>query len=314
MQNDRHYHVARVVVGEGNTDVRQATKSTLFNHGFRHIIDTSTVNDIRGCLGANMIDLIVCDADMDGCGFCQTVHEMRDHHAGDNPFVVVLAMTGNPTRNCIQRLIDCGADDILMKPLQPGALFRRIEQLVMRRKPFVVTYDYIGPDRRGGTRDDDPAPLPLIEVPNPLQAKVVGNVSAAALRQSIRDSWMTVNEHRMERHSVQIQWLLKRMGPAFHDHAVTAETAADLDRLLFVAQDLSLRLDGTRFDHVGRLAVTLVDVIRRIRRTAQAPDPRAVGLLPRLADAISAAFSRDHGVMDASREITEEVSRYTEAS
>ncbi|MEO5372776.1 MAG: response regulator [Alphaproteobacteria bacterium] len=311
MQNDRHYNVARVVVGESNREVRQATKSVLLDHGFRRIFDTCALSDIRECVSFNLADLIICDADMTGCGFCETVRAVRERNVGDNPFVLVLALTSDPTDESIKRLVNCGADDIMLKPLKPGALLRRIEHMIGGRQPFVVTHCYIGPDRRTTPRPDDRNPLPRIEVPNPLRSRVLGEMTARQLQEAIDKSWTVVNEHRMERHSVQIQWLLERIMPALRTDTVTSETVEHLDRLLFVAQDLSLRLKGTRFDHVGGLAVTLVDVIRRIQKSPCDADPRAIGLLPRVADAITAALSREHMVVDASRRITETVSRYT---
>src|SRR3546814_1821103 len=62
---------------------------------------------------------------------------------------------------------------LLVKPLSTRIILDRIETVALHRKPFVVTSDYIGPDRRKAVARRD-SNVPLIEVPNPLREKMLG--------------------------------------------------------------------------------------------------------------------------------------------
>ena len=48
----------------------------------------------------------------------------------------------------IGRVIDFGADDLLLRPFSATLLESRIRVHAERRKDFVTTSDYVGPDRR----------------------------------------------------------------------------------------------------------------------------------------------------------------------
>lgn len=84
----------------------------------------------------------------------------------------VIVTTWEADQDLVEKVADCGADALLVKPFAPKQLIERIEFLANRRKKFVVTSGYVGPDRRKDqTRE---SPIPLIDVPNTLRAKVQG--------------------------------------------------------------------------------------------------------------------------------------------
>lgn len=311
MQNKEHFDLARVVVGESRREIRQATKTALLERGFRRVVDTGELEEVRVRLADDAVDLVICDGNLNDRYFCDLVRRVRHHETGDNPFVVVLATTDNPSEMAVQHLICCGADDVILKPLQAGALVRRIERLISGRKPFAVTNDYIGPDRRDAMRPGEADPLPLIEVPNPLQAKILNLITQSMLQQAIMDCWTRINECKIERHSAQIEWLVKPILNAYANGSVDGTTAGQLALLLGSAKSLSARLAGTRFDHVGKLAVTLIDVTRRIGGPGKATDPRALDLLPRVSSAIAAALTPVRETARTSYAIHDIVSRYT---
>ena len=81
---------------------------------------------------------------------CSTIKELRHNETGRNPFVPVIVTTWEPDRDLVEKIADSGADALLVKPFSPWQLIERIDCLANRRKPFVVTAERIGPDRRKG--------------------------------------------------------------------------------------------------------------------------------------------------------------------
>ena len=211
-----------------------------------------------------------------------------------------------PTMEVIKQVFNCGADDLLVKPLSPKQLMLRIEALARGRKPFVVTHDYIGPDRRKAERPGEGEPTPLIDVPNALRSKAAGNMDQSSLQLLIDKVASEVNEHKMERHSVQIDWLVARISPALAK-GDGSDLSANLSRLQYVAEDLSRRLRGTRFSHVAELAMSLVGLVTRIRDARTHPDPTDIELLPKLSLAIKRSFDSAAGVAAVAREISETI-------
>jgi len=261
------YDNIRMIIGDTNSAVRQGIKTALFAHGFRNIRDASRLPTLHTAVEQNEVDLVVCDCALPEGDVSAMIYDVRHNRIGDNPFIVLIALAASPTPDVIARIIDSGADDLIAKPISPAILIDRVTRLTRARKRFVVTSDYIGPNRRDTLRPDDEA-IPLIEVPNPLSAKTSG--------QSVETD----------------------------DTIIPA-----LDRLLSVAQDISRRLEGTRFSHVGDLCQSMVDLASKVRTNPMDPKPKDLRLMPELAGAISTAFSSEAHA-DLAYDISETVRRY----
>ena len=85
-----------------------------------------------------------------------------------NPFVVIIVTAWEKSTGLINKVVSSGADDLLLRPFSTAQLGVRIESHVDRRKNFVITTDYVGPDRRKDTNRASNAEL--FEPPNSLKA------------------------------------------------------------------------------------------------------------------------------------------------
>ncbi len=320
----------RLLLADANAQIRHGIKSALFHEGFRDIIDSGSFPVLLDTVERNLVDVVVCDADLPGGDVCGLIDQVRHHKIGDNPFLVSLVLTGDPSQELVKRVVDSGADDLVVKPVSPGALISRLKMLARGRKPFVVTHDYIGPDRRKAARET-PQSVPLLDVPNPLRSRAVSNADSASLQRLIDAAAVRVNQQKMERYAVQIGWLAERITPHFADGKLTSgvptlrnEILAHLRRLSFVAEDLGYRMRGTPYAHVTELALSLVGVADRIGQSLDDPanahvqgapeqgfvDHRDVELLPKIALALGRAFSAETAVVEAAQEISQQVRGY----
>jgi DNA-binding response OmpR family regulator len=300
----------RLVLGEPNPHIREGLKAALFANGFRGITDCHSTEKLAEVLDDPLIDVILCDVDLPHGNFCDVIHRMRHNTLGRNPFVLTLATTGDPTLAMVRQVIDAGVDDLLVKPLSMDTLLERIGNFARGRKPFVVTHDYIGPDRRKDARPGEPPKTELIEVPNPLRSKVVGGTDLVNLQRMIDNATIRLNEHKMERYSVQVGFLVERI-TAFYDGAGSIEELIkDLDRLFFIGEDLSRRLRGTSYAHIGELALSLTALVGRIQEQPATPEHVDIGLLVKLSQAIRRAFSADQQGTVAAQAISETISEF----
>lgn len=280
----------RVLLGESNVQVRSAARAALASHGFKSVRDTGSFGPLSDAITTNAVDLVICDVRLLGGDPFILFNKVRHHEVGNNPFILIIMTMETPTEDAVKQVFNCGADDLLVKPLSPRQLMLRIEALAKARKPFVVTHDYVGPDRRKGVRPGEGGtPTPQIEVPNPLKNKAFGGMDPSRMQQLIDEAASQINEHKMERHSGQIAWLVERITPALQNGG-DASLSGNLIRLLYVSEDLSRRLRGTRFAHVAELAMSLVGLATRIRDAPKNPDPTDIELLPKLSQAIKHAF------------------------
>lgn len=288
---------------------RQLVTGTLANHGCRQITSAEYGGEIEHYLKSDMVDLLICDADQGMQEACDTIRQMRNRDSGDNSFALSIILTSRPEPEAVAHLIDSGTDAILIKPFQPAALALQIATLIRSRKPFVVTSDYVGPERRGdGIRPGTEA-APKMAVPNPLRETVMASSSRDELRLKVRSAWEVVNEHRIERQTLHLGWLVQRIGTALNRRPPAPDATALLGQLLKSTSELRLRVAGTGFDHLAHLATTMMEICTGLGQSVNNPDPRWLAVLPKVAAAMANAFSREKEAVHASRLISEAVSR-----
>ncbi|MCH7693174.1 MAG: response regulator [Proteobacteria bacterium] len=300
----------RVLVGDPNREVRDGIRGGLYGQGFRYIMVTDRMSMVETAVATNKVDLMICDTELPDGDLYDLVHKIRHHELGDNPFIVVTALITAPTPQTVKKIFGAGCDDLIPKPISTGLLFERVLNLARNRKPFVVTSDYIGPNRRAKPRPGTQQ-IPEIDVPNPLNAKATDDTSAEGLQAEIDRVANVLNEQKMERHAYQINFLVERIVPLYQDGTADDSIVQHLDRLLYVSEDISRRLEGTRYHHVGELCQSMVNVVRAVRQVPLSPDRKDIALMPALAQAVKCAFRPQADVVALSRDISATVERRT---
>jgi len=282
----------RVVLAEPNMKLRTVLKNSLFEFGFRHVQATGHLSQIVGAVEAGNADLLIADVALPKGDFNEYVYELRHGLHGTNPFLGVITLITKPSKAVVQGAIDSGADCVLAKPITADALMAAISVLAQRRKRFVVTSDYIGPDRRSAHRGPGDE-IVRIDVPNPLLPRIIGHGRGARSQRSIEAAKHMVNEQKVLRHAFQIGWLMDR---------VVAEMAAlkggtlvgqpeHIERLCAVSKDLCRRLKNTRFAHVEEIILTLERMARGALRGHLCVDD--IQLMRRMAEIIGSVFDPD---------------------
>jgi len=293
--------------------VRTAIRNILMDNGFRHVTVGSGMSDIEMKLRIGMPDLLISDIKLEDGDLNRFVFQLRHHNVGSNPFLPVIVTAWSPTTEDVRAIVQSGADDMITKPLSAGQILQRIRALIKARKPFVVTSGYIGPDRRKPGADHDRGEkIDPIEVPNTLRVKALGerNADINEIQSQIDACIIKVNLEKLDRHSHQITWLVERIVPAMTFGAPDEATVKSLERLLFVGEDVSRRMVGTKFEHVGELCKSLISVTQRILDAGDFPANKDVDLLKPLAQSIQRGFDEsDVEAARAAREISDTISR-----
>lgn len=75
---------------------------------------------------------------------------VRDRHSFPDPFLPMIIVMANVTKERVLQARDAGIDEFLAFPFSATALYQRIESIVFDRRGFVATQSYFGPDRRRG--------------------------------------------------------------------------------------------------------------------------------------------------------------------
>ena len=289
---DFNFENVKVLMGEIDRNTREGLKSALYHHGFRDIRFTDTMSVIEETASNDAVDLLICNTEYADGDIHDLIRKIRHHEIGSNPFLLIITLTNDPSKEMIRKVIDSGSDDLLVKPISAGKLYERIVNLTRGRKRFVVTSDYIGPNRRKTPRPGAEK-IPEIEVPNPLKALALDDVHVDKLQEDIERCSTIINGLKIERYAVQIAYLAKQILSYYAGETADADVTPHLDRLVYVSEDMCCRLE--RFDHAKKnqkeaLCQPMVELAGRLRADPSSPDPQNIDLLPQLADDIRSAF------------------------
>jgi len=294
-----HFDNIRVLLAESNSEMRANLNQGLLDCGFKKVKSTGNMSQVASAVEAGVVDLLIADTSLPEGDFNQYVRELRHGEHGENPFLVVMTLVGNPSRDAVHAAINSGTDHVLAKPFDAIALIDKVTELTHSRKRFVVTTDYIGPDRRS-THRAGTMQVAQIDVPNPLHQRMSGSASASKSKRTIEAAKLIINEHKVQRHAYQIGWLLDHVLPEIAALKADAlpNNPENLKRLCEVSRDLCRRIKGTRFAHVTEMSMTLCHMAERALKEGLCDED--MRLMGRMADIIERAF--DPGREEAAAE------------
>ena len=106
----------KVILGEVDRNTRDGLKSALYHYGFRNVVITDKASVINETASNDEADLLICSTDYEDGDGHDLIHKIRHHEIGSNPFVFVITLIAEPSKELIRKVIDSGSDDILVKP------------------------------------------------------------------------------------------------------------------------------------------------------------------------------------------------------
>jgi DNA-binding response OmpR family regulator len=279
---------------------RAGTRAALFNLGFRRIETVATLDALGECIMRRPPDLALCEAQGAEAGLCAMIQSLRQGMSGYNPFVVIIVTAWENNNSLVSRVINSGADDLLLRPFSAGVLGARIRLHVERRKGFIITSDYVGPDRRRGPmRNWDGE---LFEPPNSLKMKVLERLTDEAANQrldaQLKQARATLNSEKLKRDAFQICVLWRLMQ---EDAPRTGEYDVDLTHLKDVTKGVARRSLDTQFEDAGEWCSSVLAAIDGLE--AGADRSASMHLLGHAALNLDHLFSPDKAANDRLAEI-----------
>jgi len=215
------YGSVKVLLAIENPIVRQGLQNVLQSEGFLRPSEVSTHDKLLATLVEQTYDVIVTATEITGEFIPPYIGQLRQGALVHHPLPIVIPLLTASEGEYVRKVIDCGPDDLLQLPISPGQLLTRLGVLAEKRKPFVVTSDYIGPDRRQANRPGTMT-VPLIEVPNPLAMRIQ-RVAEDVFTHEMSVAADKLRQMRVERFAFELQWLLRAIRQLFQPDQNDAE-------------------------------------------------------------------------------------------
>ena len=223
-------------LGEPNEQVRESMRAMMREQGYRRTRTFSRLDDLLNAIKEAPPDILIAADDLDPRMF-EVIRDIRHFKVGRNPFVLITLMVKAENDDVVKKAILAGADDVMIKPVAPGKLLERVAHMTMNRSPFIVTTDYVGPERRK-PGSDRPSKIRLLTVVNTFKAKVEGNrMSQAELSRAVEENMNEVMAARLDSHGLKLGWICNLILKAYDEKRIDKEVEERLLVLVSVLED-----------------------------------------------------------------------------
>jgi len=256
------YVRVRTIIGEPDPDLRSLVRRALEGLGVGAIQDAPSLAKAHQIMRREGADLLLLNMSPDDSDASGLVEQIRFGRLAGDPFPVIIALLDHAAASQVKRVACSGVDDALIIPFSADILTAKIASLSDGRKPFIVTFDYIGPERRSAPRPGASSAR-LIDVPNPLAmlGAEAGAEGYAAARDHAR---LQLERERIVRLGAQLEWLTGNLSaPGLSE----ADKATGLLNIEWVGKELIGRIGAS---DEAQLLGQLIAQSQKIRRSDQA--------------------------------------------
>lgn len=133
--------------------MRGLVRVILAGFGCRRVEEAGDSADAYEIVSRGGIDIAFVDFKLsqgDGAEFCRRI---RMDPASPDFYLPIIMITAYSERSRVIDAINSGVDEFLVKPVRAVDVANRVNAIIERRRAFVKSKDYFGPDRR---RREDP--------------------------------------------------------------------------------------------------------------------------------------------------------------
>ena len=200
--------------------------SMLRNSGFREIRVGATVFDLEEQISEPDTDLVISEIDLTGGDLCELVRRVRHHRTRANPFLPFIARSpANRAPNLSATSWMPESTRCSPSPCRPSSFRTALFSLIRARKPFVVTSDYIGPDRRGDDERESE-----VRADRGAQHAQDQGLSAGGVDSEVQariDAMIAkINLQKIERNQDFLSWVIAELAPPFNAGIYTPDYGA----------------------------------------------------------------------------------------
>lgn len=286
--NQETLRKATVYIGETNYYERQQLRDLFIAQGLKQVVCHSNLDSLRKLIFEIPPDLLVVSDDFDDNIF-EFIKEIRFQRAGDNPFVLISMLVQPTNGGALDRAIEAGVDDIIIKPVSAERIQERLRLVVFHRRPFIATDGYVGPERK--LEETPSTGVRRFPVVNTLLEKVHGReMDKYALKAAVEGSLQKVLQAQLDSQSFRLGEVCERLVIAYDTQNITGDVQADLFTLADVLKDAAGVAERLRDAQLAGLCLSLAENVNQIADHFEEPSTLEVELIRKITTAFKMAM------------------------
>ncbi len=270
---------ARVVHVDSEAPSRALLEDTLRDIGFRKITSCDNLGQFIVILGIEKPDLVFVDIDAEPDKAFQAIRDIRKGEAGENAFMVTVALTQKPELEAVRAALNAGLDDLVVKPVTARALRQRVVNQIEDRKEFIATDDYVGPDRRAENRELTEDDLASIKVPNSLRYAVTGDESAAPSEERVRETLRNLSIQKFYHLSSKIGRIANQQRDLLANRSKSADCVLAVQEITMALAEIDAIIGEQSFESVEQVVASTRQALVDVKACGGHVTPRHLELL-----------------------------------
>ena len=277
-----------IYLGEPNERVRESMRAMMRGEGLRRTRTFSRIDDMVNALKEAPPDLLIAATDI-GPALFDVIRDIRHFRIGRNPFMMITLMVRGEDDEAVKRALLAGADDVLIKPVSPGKMLERVAHITMNRLPFIVTTDYVGPERRKPTAER-PSKIKLLNVVNTLKNKVEGQrLNQSELSRAVENCMNEVMAARLDSHGLKLGWVCNLILKAYEEKRIDKELEDRILILVSVLEDASRTARAIGEPELANICTSMARQVEEMAENYQTPADNQLATIRKLTKAFEMA-------------------------
>lgn len=292
----------KIELFEPDAEVRKILVANMRQSNLPHLTVSHSLFELKQTIRQSERDVVMLSIDRESEQCCALVRAIRANEICSNPFPIVVALVTSPDQSLAKLVLNAGFDDLLVKPVSAAMLIERTTRFASGRKAFVITSDYIGPDRRENPRENKGMPSSTFDPPNPVRMRLHSDQGGGMPYMAIDHGTAILNTLKMERNGDATGHLAKSIAALLSgqpDAASLDRARLEIEKLALVVEDIRRRSHhGGIYANVAKLGDALHDLVITLRTTLGTSskatlDPEDLRLLPAIAASVAKAIRLD---------------------
>lgn len=141
----------KVLIIDDNAHMRTLVRAILSSFSMRNVVEVPDTESGLEVIGHGGVDLAFVDfrlGEQDGLNGLEFCRQIRMGEDSPDPYLPIIMITAYSEMSRVKQALNSGIDEFLVKPVRANDVAARINAVVQRRRQFVRSDDYFGPDRR----------------------------------------------------------------------------------------------------------------------------------------------------------------------
>lgn len=138
----------RILVSDSDIELAKVLRKMLSDMGFIYCDLTTSGAEAYEMLSGSPYDFLITEWNTKQMDGITLLKKIRRDPRSPNPTLPVIMLTGRAELPDVFTARDYGINEFVVKPFTAKAIYNRIERIIENPRAFVVSSNFVGPDRR----------------------------------------------------------------------------------------------------------------------------------------------------------------------